>query len=86
MSESRKFKVEIKIRLADELKAWEERKVEATLRVEKGQDNRWTVVGSDPAIHLSDAVRLIAKAIHPEAVECRWNFEGIDQGHYFEVD
>jgi|WetSurMetagenome_2_1015567.scaffolds.fasta_scaffold333644_1 hypothetical protein len=82
LNESETRVVELRVKCRDDGKHWEERKVEATFLVAPDEENTLRVVGSSPELRLSEATTRLAKALYPEAIECRWNFRGNDQGHY----
>lgn len=75
--------IELKVRTEnDTLGGWEDRKVEATFQVAPNEKHTLMVVGSSPELRLSEAAVALAKALYPDVVECRWNFQGSLQGHY----
>jgi len=72
--------VEVKLRFANELMKWEDRKVFTSFKVIPGNDGYFVTLLGGYRIRLSEAVAGIAK--QQSAVEARWNFKGSLQGHY----
>lgn len=70
--------VEIKLRFANELMKWEDRKVHISFNVIPGNYGLWVEkISREP---ISKFVSSVGKTYG--AIETRWNFKDVDQGHY----
>jgi hypothetical protein len=74
--------VEVRVRMPDERKLWEDREVYTTFEVVGDpKTHKWMVdLKGGYQVTLSEAVEQIGVAAG--AVETRWNFQGSFQGHY----
>lgn len=77
--------VEVRVRRPNDDLDWDTRPVEATFVVAPNEDRTLMVVGSTPELRLSEAAARLARGLHPDAIEYRWNFQGSLQGHYLSL-
>ena len=77
--------VEVKVRTSYDGLTWETRPVVLTVEVVTGETEdrgaRYVVVDS-PKVGLLETLTKKVKKLRKDAVEFRWNFQGVDQGHY----
>lgn len=70
--------IEIKLRFPNELMEWKDRKVHTSFSVIPGNGGLWVEkISREP---ISKFVSSVGNAYG--AVETRWNFKDVDQGHY----
>ena len=82
--ETKMTTVQVKLRFSNELMEWRDRSVFAEFDVIPGHGGYFvtdeTLESKVKRIRLTDKVQKIAQ--QQGAVESRWNFKGVDQGHY----